>query len=256
MAEAFIRGIIKGVVYDRRRINVSDVRRERCAHMETACAVHAYDSNTLCVQKSDVVVLAVKPQSLDAVLEEIAGPGLRGKLVISIVAGVRLGRIEDKLGNGTAVVRVMPNTPALVGEGVSVWTRGARVTGEDAVVVKRILGAVGREYEVRESLMDAATALSGSGPAYVFYLIEAMARAGVELGFDEKRAREIAAQTVAGAGALARSSEESPELLRKKVTSPGGTTEAAIRFMESAHMGETIVEAMRAACRRAQELSA
>jgi pyrroline-5-carboxylate reductase len=150
----------------------------------------------------------------------------------------------------------MPNTPALIGEGMSVWARGGRVGERDAEYARCILSALGKELEVDEKLMNAATALSGSGPAYVFYLLEAMEKAGEELGFTAKQARIISTQTVIGAARLAEKSAQNPDELRRRVTSPGGTTAAAIRVLEEKGVRKSFVAAITAACARALELSA
>lgn len=255
MAEAIIRGLLDGGLCLASEICVSDVRKERLAHLNSSFGIEAAEKNPACVARSDLVVLAVKPQNMGQVLAELAGDGVSGKLFLSIAAGVATETVERVLGGAPAVVRVMPNTPALIGEGMSIWARGRHVTERDAEYARSILRPLGRELEVGEELMNAATALSGSGPAYVFYLLEAMERAGVELGFTSPQALLVAIQTVVGAARLAGTSGQHPEELRRRVTSPGGTTAAAIRVLEEKGVRKAFVSAIRAAAARAEELS-
>lgn len=255
MAEAIIRSLLGAGLCLASDIRVSDMRRERLAHLHDSFGVETEESNPDCVAACDIVILAIKPQNMGAVLDELSRSRDNGKLVISIAAGITTAGIERALGDGVAVVRVMPNTPALIGEGMSIWARGSRVGERDAEYARCILRALGKELEVGEELMNAATALSGSGPAYVFYLIEAMERAGVELGFNAAQALPIAVQTVIGAARLVETSGQHPEELRRRVTSAGGTTAAAVRVLEEKGVKKAFVAAIRAACARAGELS-
>lgn len=255
MAEAFIHGLLNGRLCLASDICVSDIRRERIRHLLDAFGIGAVGSNAECVDSSGLIIIAVKPQNMSEVLGGLSGLDTKGKLVLSIAAGIAIAKIEAALRGETAVVRVMPNTPALVGEGISLWARGRCVTDEDAERVKFILSVLGKEIEVKEGLMNAATALSGSGPAYVYYLLEAMASAGGQLGFPPGQALAIATQTMRGAVKLAESSGQAPEELRKRVTSPGGTTAAAIKVLDERKVKKAIVDAIGAACERAEELS-
>lgn len=255
MAEAIIRSLLDAGLCLASDICVSDIRRERLAHLRGGFGVETVDANGDCVRLSRVVVLAIKPQDMAGALEDLARVGTSGKLVVSIAAGVTIAAIERVLGGETAVVRVMPNTPSLIGEGMSIWSRGGGVGERDVENARCILGALGKDLEVGEDLMNAATALSGSGPAYVFYLIEAMEKAGVELGFSSEQALPIATQTVIGAARLLEKSGVRPEELRRRVTSPGGTTAAALRVLDEKGVKKSFVAAIRAACARADELS-
>jgi pyrroline-5-carboxylate reductase len=255
MAEAFIHGLLKGGLCLASDICVSDLRGERISHLREAFGIGVAKANSECVDSSDLIIIAVKPQDMSEVLTELSGMDTAGRLMLSIAAGITIAKIETALRPESAVVRVMPNTPALVGEGISLWARGRYVTDEDVGRVKSILSVLGKEIEVKEGLMNAATALSGSGPAYIYYVLEAMAAAGERLGFPPEQALAIATQTIRGAVRLAEGSGQAPEELRKKVTSPGGTTAAAIRVLEEHKVKKAIVDAIEAACKRAGELS-
>lgn len=255
MAEAFMRGMLNAGLCLSSDIWVSDVRRERLEHLRQLCGINVAESNADCVASSDLVIIAVKPQNMTGVLEELGGADLSGKSILSIVTGAATGLIETALEREVPVIRVMPNTPALIGEGVSVWARGKYAGEEDVARARSILGAIGTEIEVGEDLMNAATALSGSGPAYVFYLLEAMVAAGEKLGFTEDQAAQMAVRTVIGAGRLVEASGQTPHELRKRVTSPGGTTAAAIRVLDDKAVKKSVMAAINAACERAQELS-
>jgi pyrroline-5-carboxylate reductase len=204
--------------------------------------------------QADCVVIAVKPQHVRAVSSELA-PLIRGKLVVSIAAGIRLADLSRWLGAHQRLVRAMPNTPALVLAGVTALYAAAGVTATDRDHVEGILSAAGRTLWVdSEHMLDAVTALSGSGPAYVFYFMECMQRVAAELGFDERTARLLVIQTFKGAAKLADQSAESAETLRKRVTSKGGTTERALAVLENARADEAIVRAVLAAAQRSREL--
>ena len=262
MAEALIRGLVKAGTFAPQRIVAADIRAEQLDFLRQNFGVRVTGDNATAVAEASVVVLAVKPQQVCAALAGVRGKMSADKLTISIVAGVPTMRIEKELaqkGSGSAVkmrvVRVMPNTPALVGAGVSAMAKGVNATEEDLATAEAILGAVGITVRVEERFMDAVTALSGSGPAYVFYVTEAMIKAGVAAGLDEALAKKLAIQTVYGAGKLLVESGESPESLRRKVTSPGGTTEAAIKVMTGRKLMEILTEAVQAAEKRSRELS-
>ena len=213
-------------------------------------------SNDAAVAQADIVVLAVKPQDLGEVVSGLAGSYREGALTVSIAAGVTSQFLEDRLPAGTPVVRVMPNTPALVGEGVSALAPGAAATEEHLAVAEALLAPLGPVHRVTEAQIDAVTAVSGSGPAYVFYLVEAMIAAGVEFGLDEETATALATQTIIGAGTLLRETGTAPAELRAMVTSKGGTTAAAIAAFD-AHDVKGALRAGLTACRdRSVELAA
>lgn len=202
----------------------------------------------------EVIVLAVKPQNMREAVAPLAGK-LRDQLVISIAAGLRLADLSRWLGNHRRVVRTMPNTPALIGEGITALCADPGVSEEGRQTTEKILGAVGRTLWIDdEGQMDAVTAVSGSGPAYVFYFIEALEAAARELGFNVEAARQLAIETFLGATRLAESRDEPVGLLRERVTSKGGTTEAALRSFDADRVGESIRRGIHAAAARGREL--
>ncbi len=238
-------------------IRISDTDEEKSKSTQHRFAVLGCADNPTLVEHSQVVVLAVKPQALAAVCREIAGTVQRCRpLIISIAAGVDESAIDRWLGGGQAIVRCMPNTPALVGAGATALHGNAQASDEHKDWAEMIMRSVGISVWVdREELLDAVTALSGSGPAYFFLLMEAMADAAMKLGLDPATARLLTQQTALGAARIAIESEETPAELRVRVTSPGGTTERAIAAFQRAGWIDTVETAMRAAHQRAVELS-
>lgn len=255
MGEALIRGLLAGRSVVASQIIATDVRAERRDFFAKTFGVRAIGDNLEAVKEADIVVLAVKPQHVDDVLLGFKWAMTDGKLLISIAAGVTTARIERYLGERMRVMRVMPNTPALVGMGAAGVAKGAHATDDDLATTESILRAVGICVRVEEKFIDAVTALSGSGPAYIYYVTEAMIHAGVTAGLDRALAKKLAIQTVYGAAKLLAESGEEPESLRRKVTSPGGTTEAALKVMTERKLAEIFAEAMKAAEKRSRELS-
>ena len=205
------------------------------------------------IDGQDVIVLAVKPEGIDATLTQLTGLVGADQVVVALVAGVPIAVYERAL-TGVPIVRTMPNTPALVGEGVTAMARGTHVTADHVRSAHEILTAVGAVEEVDEPLIDAVTAVSGSGPAYVYLLAEAMSAAGVRQGLDPDMALRLASQTIKGAGAMMVVSGEDPATLRERVTSPGGTTAAAMAVFEDRGWRDVIDEAVAAAADRSREL--
>ncbi len=254
MAEAIVSGMIAANFCEAEKIVMMDVRPERLADLETELGVSTSTDNRV-VRNAEIVVLAVKPQVMGEVLKAIA-PALRPEtLVISIAAGIPAAKIEAALGEGTRVVRVMPNTPALIGKGASALAAGSLADEADLEVAESILQCVGLTVRVEEDQIDAVTALSGSGPAYVFYLLESMLAAADGMGLEKETARILALQTVEGAARLMKDSGEEAAALRAKVTSKGGTTAAAIESMEEAGVKGAVINALKAARARSVELS-
>ena len=256
MAEAMIRGVLEKHLVPPSHLLVSGPRRERRADLAKRFGVKALAGNAEAARAAHVVVLSVKPQVLPTVLRELNGEMRADQLVISIVAGVPLAVLRDGLDHA-AIVRAMPNTPAQIGMGVTAWTATAAVDREQRDRAKAILGALGEEIEVEEeSWVDMATALSGTGPTYVFLLMEALVDAGVHLGFSRRVAEELVLRTVEGSAAFARQSDRHLAELRNMVTSPGGTSAAAIYELEKGTMRTVLSRAVYAAYRRTRELGA
>lgn len=256
MASSLIGGLL-GNGYTKDHLRVSDADASQRAAAEARFGLQSCADNSTVAAHSQVLLLAVKPQVLASVCREIAPSVQKQKpLVISIAAGVDEAAIDRWLGGHTALVRCMPNTPSLVGAGATALHGNGRTTAQHRSWAEMIMRSVGISVWVeREELLDTVTALSGSGPAYFFLLMEAMAEAAVKLGLDADTARLLTQQTALGAARIAIESEESPSELRLRVTSPGGTTERAIASFEAAGWSKTVEVAMRAARDRAVELS-
>jgi len=256
MGEALVRGILKSGLCPPTSIMVTDVWPERIAFFQKTFGVGGSKSNREAVKNADVVVLAVKPQTMSDVLGDLKDAIGQKTLVISIAAGITIARLESQLGDGFRVVRVMPNTPALVQAGAAALCGGRWATEADLQVAERLMGAVGLAVRVKESDIDAVTALSGSGPAYVFYFIEAMLDAARRMNLDERVARQLVYATVGGAAKLITETGVDAAELRQRVTSKGGTTAAAVEVLESRKVADAWVEAVLAAQKRSRELSA
>jgi pyrroline-5-carboxylate reductase len=256
MAAALVGGMVQSGLCAPQKIVVSDVDAGRVALFEKDLGVRGVLNNAEAVRGADIVVMAVKPQIMNEALEGLKSALGPEALIVSIAAGIRTERIEKLLGDGRRVVRAMPNTPALVRAGAAAICGGRWASERDLAVAEHILGAVGLVVRVREDDMDAVTAVSGSGPAYAFYLIEAMLKAAKELGLEDAAARKLAYATVEGAGRLIKETGAEPAELRQKVTSKGGTTAAAVEVLDRAGVGKSLVEAVLAAHRRSRELSA
>lgn len=255
MAEALVRGLIDSGRATPSLLTAADPSEERRALFLERYQVRSTGDNRSAVREADVVVLAVKPQAMNGVLDHLREAAHGEPLWISIAAGIPTGRIEARLGAAARVVRAMPNTPALVGAGVTAICPGAQAGADDLARAEQLLTAVGRVVRVPESCMNAVTALSGSGPAYVFHIAEAWLNAAREMGLPRETARILVEETLAGAARLLVESGAAPEELRRQVTSPGGTTEAALRVLETHATGAAFAAAISAAARRAQELS-
>ena len=266
MAEALTGAMIKSGFFSSALICASDISRERLDLFKDTCGIAVTDNNFKLFLESDIVILAVKPQQLQQVLMSISEQNefriTKRKLVISIAAGYPIKKIEEILYSSLdenskemlPVIRVMPNTPALALAGMSGMCINKFATQKDTLLARKIMETSGKVIEFKEEDFDGVTALSGSGPAYVFYLIEAMIEGGIESGLDHARASILAIETVKGAALLLEQLNESPELLRRKVTSPGGTTEAAIKVLDNANVKQNIIKAILAAVKRSKEL--
>jgi pyrroline-5-carboxylate reductase len=249
MGSALVGGLV-GAGWEAERIGVVEAdgdRREALAAMLPGVSVMAE------AVAADGAVVAVKPADGETACRALAATGT--PRVLSIMAGVRLARLEGWLGNGVAVVRAMPNTPALVGAGVSALAGGSGAELADLMWAEEILGAVGRVVRLEEADLDGATGLSGSGPAYIFLVAEALIEAGVRVGLDPEVSRILALETIAGAGRLLLETGEEPEKLRAQVTSPGGTTEAGVARLEENGLRRAFEQAVLAASERSREMS-
>ena len=253
MAQALIGGLLsRGLPTT--RITVSDPVEQIRQILEEK-GIQTTTDNVEAIQNADVVVLAVKPQVLATVLQPLKGL-LSDKLVISIIAGAEIQTISELIGGSQRIVRVMPNTPALVETGAHGIYASEAVNAQDRELTSQILAATGLTIWVdSEAQIDAVTAVSGSGPAYFFYLMESMIRAGKNLGLDEKVATALTLQTALGAAQMAITSSNSPSELRKNVTSPNGTTQAALEVFDRAQISQNIQAALAAAQKRSQELA-
>jgi pyrroline-5-carboxylate reductase len=256
MAMALIEGLIAARTLPASNIIASDPRADVLAQLAAKHGFDAAPDNLQAVRAADVVVLSTKPQIFPTVLPEIATALSHSPLVISIAAGVPLSAIEARLGASTRVVRAMPNTPALVAVGATAIAPGSLATEADMEVAEAVFRAVGIVKRVEERFMNAVTALSGSGPAYVFLLAEAMIEAGLAAGLPPDVAAALATQTVSGAGKLLGASTDPPATLRRNVTSPGGTTQAAIETFEAGAFRDLVTKAVLAATKRGDELGA
>ena len=254
MAEALIKGILSSGVAMPEQLIVNDVSADRLEHLRETYGVAIEKSTKEAASWADILLLCVKPQVIDVVLAKIAPIADRSRLVVSIAAGVTIDRIEKMLSAGPRVVRVMPNTPALVLAGAAGVAAGSKTTESDVALVQQIFGAVGRSVVVEEKLLDAVTGLSGSGPAYVFMIIDALSDAGVKAGLPRPLALELAAQTVYGAAKMVLATGEHPGKLRDMVTSPGGTTIEGLHALEKGRLRATLMNAVEAATARSKEL--
>ncbi len=254
MAGALIRGLIGSGTFPAERITAADPDEARLASLRSELGIHTTPDNAPAARNADVVVLATKPQVFPQVLPGVADALSPDALVVSIAAGVSTKLIERALSPGARVVRTMPNTPALVGAGATALAGGSHATEADLALAETLFRSVGICVRVPEDQMDAVTGLSGSGPAYVFAMVEALRDAGLREGLSEATALQLAAQTVFGAAKLLNEQDESPETLRNRVTSPGGTTRAGLDALDNADFAETIAGAVRAATRRSVEL--
>ncbi len=257
MAEAMIKGLLAAQVTEASRITVSEPLPERRTYLaKTYPGLKLVSDNQELIDQAEIVVLAVKPQVLAAVLAEIA-PAVAQKnpLIISIAAGIPLRFLESRLPQGARVIRVMPNTPALVLAGISAYTPGKHATAEDLALARTILAALGECLELPETYFDAVTGLSGSGPAFVALFIEALVDGGVRVGLPRPVAEKLALETVLGTARLMKETGKNPYEVKAMVTSPGGTTIAGVKALAQGAFSAVVMEAVEAATKRSAELS-
>ncbi len=256
MGEVITSGILSHRLALPEEITITDVLKERREYLKMEYGVQAGEDNVAAVKNADTVILAVKPQEMTALLKAIAPVVDDSKLIISIAAGVTIQAIETAFGKKARIIRVMPNTPALVGAGAAALATGEQASEIDLELAKAVFGAVGLAVVVEEHLMDAVTGLSGSGPAYAFVILDALSDAGVLMGLKRDIALQLAAQTLLGAAKLCLETQKHPAQLRDMVTSPAGTTIAGIKALEEGRLRATLIKAVEDATLRSKELGA
>jgi pyrroline-5-carboxylate reductase len=256
MATALIRGMLRAGTANAQAITASDPLEAARSTLAAETGVSVVESNVRVAQESDVLVLAVKPQSMPHVLEHLRDAVTPEHLVVSIAAGVSLATIAAGLGRDRRLARVMPNTPALIGAGAAGFCLGPNARASDEALVLSCLDSVGRAYRVPESLLDAVTGLSGSGPAFVYVMIEALSDGGVRVGLPRDVATALAAQTVLGAARMVVETGAHPAVLKDQVASPGGTTIAGLHALERGGLRAALIDAVEVATRRSAELAA
>jgi pyrroline-5-carboxylate reductase len=255
MGEALIRGLVTRGGVRPAQITAADIALDRLKLLKKQLGISTTTSNRLAVKAADVILLAVKPNVVVTVVQEIGELLSPSQLVISIAAGVRIETIESALRNPVPVVRVMPNTPCLVGQSAAALAAGTHATEKDVEVAVAIFECVGTAIRVEEKLLDAVTGLSGSGPAYVYVFMEALSDAGVRMGLPRDVATRLAAQTVKGAAEMVLQTGKHPAALKDMVTSPGGTTIAGLHELERGKFRATVMNAVEAATKRAREMA-
>ena len=255
MGEALLRGLLRASLIAPERLIASSLEEDRLRELQGELGIRVTGDNGQLVRDADIVIVCTKPHTVIALLSSLRGEFGPTKTLVSIAAGVSLAALGKALDQPMPLVRVMPNTPSLIGEGVSAFCLGGTADDSHARVAERLLGALGHVHRVEENQMDAITAVSGSGPAYLFYLLEALHGAADSLGLPQALGRDLVNQTILGSLLLAEASEQSPADLRRGVTSPGGTTEAALRVLEDAGFEDLFGRALAAARDRSLELS-
>ncbi len=254
MGEALAAGMVKAQFTRRENILVAEPVPERREYLRKTHGLEVIEDGKTAVSRAEVILFAVKPQVIDHVIFQMADAVKDAHLLISIIAGMPTKRFVGGFGAGTRIIRVMPNTPALVGAGAAGLCKGGAASEADLDLAKRILESVGRVVEVPEALMDAVTGLSGSGPAYVFQFIEALADGGVRVGLPRDQAILLAAQTVLGSAKMLLETGKHPGVLKDMVTSPGGTTIAGLHALEKEGLRAAVMAAVMAATKRSEEL--
>ncbi len=254
MATALAKGLVTRKIVAAKNLTASDLFAPARQSFSEQTGGKSVEANTDVLARARVIFLAVKPNQVSEVLEGIAGSWTASHLLVSIAAGVSISKLESHLPDAARVIRVMPNTPALVGESASAFAVGSGCKSKDGELVMKLLSAVGMAFEVKEPLLDAVTGLSGSGPAYVYQFIEALSDGGVASGLPRDTATRLAAQTVLGAARMVLETGQHPGVLKDMVTSPGGTTIEGIHALEEGGLRGTVMNAVRAATERSKEL--
>ena len=254
MAESLLAGLLRKGVTSAERLTVSDPHSQRREWLARRFGIAVHADNRAAAQGADLIVLCVEPQVLDSVLADLSSILTSNLLLISVAAGYPLSRLQKQLKTATRLVRAMPNTPSTIGEGVTALSLVPGLSSQDQDRARCLFESVGKVVVVEERLMDAVTGLSGSGPAYVFAMIEALADGGVLMGLSRATAQVLAAQTLAGAARMVLEQGTHPAVLKDRVASPGGTTIAGLSRLEQGRLRATLMSAVTAAAQRSQEL--
>lgn len=255
MGEALLAGLIKNEEFRNEDIAVSEKQEGKLNSLKNKyTGVNFTNNNKSTVENSEVIILAVKPQDMEALLKEISPSLKTSQLLISIAAGIKISFIEKNIPSSIPVVRAMPNLPALICEGISAYSTSQTISEENEEIAEKILRSVGKAIKIEEDKLDAVTAISGSGPAYIFYILESMMEAGEKLGLSKEQSKNLSVQTILGAAKMIEQGE-CPADMRKKVTSPNGTTEAALKVLFNKEWKEVLIEAIKKAEQRSKELS-
>lgn len=256
MAEAMVSGMIsKRKVAPENIFITNRSNHQRREELRKKYRISVVQNTDFAISEADIIVLAMKPKDLEQSLDDMRNKLDPQQLLLSVVAGISTSYIESKCKQGQKVIRVMPNTSSMIGESYTAITPGTTISAHDLEIAKALLESVGKVSVIEEKHMDVFTGIAGSGPAYIYYMMEHMEKAGVEQGLDPVLAREIAVQTILGAGKMVMETKESPDALRKKVTSPNGTTQAGLQALEEHGGGKAVLEAVKGASRRSKEIS-
>ncbi len=254
MANAMIRGFLDAKLIEPESITASDINEDILAKIREGTSVATTLDNKIVVQNSRILILAIKPIHLLDVLSEVSSFITPEHLVISVAAGVSIITLEEKLPQGVPVIRVMPNVPALIGEGMTVLTLGSKATQEEQRLANLLFSSLGKVLTLEEKFMDAVTGLSGSGPAYMAIMLDALADGGVKMGLSRQVALELAVQTMLGTAKMIQSTGEHPALFKERVFSPAGTTVSGVHVLEKCGMRGILISAVEAAAKRSEEL--
>lgn len=255
IAEAILSGIIRAEIVNPQQIYVTNrSNKERLTELEEKYGVIGVENKEEAIRHADIVILAMKPYDLHESMKGIKGFIHEGQLIISTLAGISTEQIGIELEMNSPIIRVMPNTSAMVGESATALSKGKNATTEHMEIAEELFQTIGTTNIVAEADMHIVTAIAGSGPAYFYYMVEAMEKAANEAGFDQQIAKELIIQTVVGAGKMLEQSEDDPSTLRKKITSPNGTTEAGIQVLEQQHFQKIVMDCVNRAKERSEEL--
>ena len=255
MGEAIIKGILAKKIITKKNIFISDKITDKAEKLKDKYGINVLVSNAGLIKKIDALIIAVKPQDADGLLEEMKSGLTKNKLLISIMAGVTIEKMKIIINRDIPIVRVMPNMAAIVGESISAISYNSIVKDGHKKIVEKLFKGIGEITEIKEEFMDTFTALCGSGPAYFYYFTECLIDAAVKQGFSNEDALKLVAQTLCGSAKALIKSKEDPKALRQKVTSRGGTTEAALKVFEEKNIKQIVLDAVLAAAKRSKELS-